>query len=182
MVRWQWHQLDHMQIICTSLQTHNYATTPFLRDGCRSCHPTNSVKALKAQDQHSKNGVNQATYYSTVEFQPYLKVLKYSMYNVFNTTVDSLFQTASMTPISSILNIAVTQFSSTQMFPADRNTASTPDRQCSAASELMTNHRATDIFVCLDAWTKKHKKKKSQPPPKIAEKIPSWHPEEFAYG
>jgi len=23
----QWHQLDHMQIICTSLQIHNYAST-----------------------------------------------------------------------------------------------------------------------------------------------------------
>jgi len=26
-MRWQWHQLDHMQIICTSLQTDNYAST-----------------------------------------------------------------------------------------------------------------------------------------------------------
>jgi len=24
---WQWHQLDHIQIICTSLQTHNHAST-----------------------------------------------------------------------------------------------------------------------------------------------------------
>jgi len=24
---WQWHQLDHMQIICTSLQTHNFVST-----------------------------------------------------------------------------------------------------------------------------------------------------------
>jgi len=27
MVGWQWHQLDHMQIICTSLQTYNHAIT-----------------------------------------------------------------------------------------------------------------------------------------------------------
>jgi len=27
LVRWQWHQLDHMQIIRTSLQTHNHAST-----------------------------------------------------------------------------------------------------------------------------------------------------------
>ena len=46
---WQWNPLDHMQI-CTSLQT----TTPvphrsvFLQAGCPSCHPTNSIKALKA--------------------------------------------------------------------------------------------------------------------------------------
>jgi len=27
MMGWQWHQLDHMQIICTSLQTDNNAST-----------------------------------------------------------------------------------------------------------------------------------------------------------
>jgi len=30
MMGWQWHQLDHMQIICTSLQTHNHASTSSL--------------------------------------------------------------------------------------------------------------------------------------------------------
>jgi len=48
---WQWHQLGHMQI-CTLPQTDNHATsTPqlsFLQTGCPSCHPTNSIKALKA--------------------------------------------------------------------------------------------------------------------------------------
>jgi len=47
---WQWHQLGHMQV-CTSLQTDNHASTPplgCLKAGCPSCHPTNSVKALKA--------------------------------------------------------------------------------------------------------------------------------------
>jgi len=47
---WQWHQLGHMQV-CTSLQTHNRASNPplsFLQAGCPSCHPTNSIKALKA--------------------------------------------------------------------------------------------------------------------------------------
>jgi len=46
---WQWHQLGHMQA-CTSLQTDNHTSTPplsFLQAGCPSCHPTNSVKALK---------------------------------------------------------------------------------------------------------------------------------------
>jgi len=46
----QWHQLGHIQIY-TSLQTNNHASTPplsFLQAGCLSCHPTNSVKALKA--------------------------------------------------------------------------------------------------------------------------------------
>ena len=47
---WQWHQLGHMQI-CTSLQTDNHTSNPllsFLQARCPSCHPTNSVKALKA--------------------------------------------------------------------------------------------------------------------------------------
>ena len=49
---WHWHQLGHMQTICTSLQTDNHASTPpvsFLQAGCPSCHPTNSVNALKAK-------------------------------------------------------------------------------------------------------------------------------------
>ena len=48
---WQWHQMGHMHV-CTSLQTDNHASTPplkfFLQAGCPSCHPTNSIKALKA--------------------------------------------------------------------------------------------------------------------------------------
>jgi len=53
---WQWHQLGHMQV-CTSLQTNNHASTPplsFLQAGCPSCHPTNSVKALKAKANQKK--------------------------------------------------------------------------------------------------------------------------------
>jgi len=33
MMRWQWHQLDHMQITCTSLQTDNHASTSSLNFG-----------------------------------------------------------------------------------------------------------------------------------------------------
>jgi len=39
MMGWQWHQLDHMQIICTSLQTDNHASTSSLNSlqaGCSS--------------------------------------------------------------------------------------------------------------------------------------------------
>jgi len=62
---WQWHQLGHMQV-CTSLQTDNHASTPllsFLQDGCPSCRPTNSVKALKATawNQQLKNGEKRKT-------------------------------------------------------------------------------------------------------------------------
>ena len=51
---WQWHQLDHMQV-CTLLETDNHASTSplsFLQAGCPSCHPTNSVEALKAIKRH----------------------------------------------------------------------------------------------------------------------------------
>jgi len=52
MMGWQWHQLDHMKVICTSLQTENHASTSPLRfyrpDALNYCRPTNSVKALKA--------------------------------------------------------------------------------------------------------------------------------------
>ena len=47
----QWHQLDHMQTICTSLLTDNHTNTSslnFLQAGCCSRLPTNSVKAVKA--------------------------------------------------------------------------------------------------------------------------------------
>ena len=50
---WQWHHLGHMQV-CTSLQTDNHASNPplsFLQAGSHSCHPTNSVKALKGYNQ-----------------------------------------------------------------------------------------------------------------------------------
>ena len=48
-LRWQRHQLDHMQTICTSLQTDNHTNhTQFSQAGYSSWHPTNSVKALKA--------------------------------------------------------------------------------------------------------------------------------------
>ena len=47
---WQWHQLRRLYV-CISLQTDNDASTHhsvFLQAGCPSCHPTNSVEALKA--------------------------------------------------------------------------------------------------------------------------------------
>jgi len=52
---WQWHQLDHMQV-CTLLHTDNHASTSllsFLQAGYPSCHPTTSVKALKANTSYS---------------------------------------------------------------------------------------------------------------------------------
>jgi len=44
MMWWQWHQLDHMQIICTSLQTDNHATSlSFYRpDALSATQPTAS--------------------------------------------------------------------------------------------------------------------------------------------
>ena len=44
--------------VCNSLQTDNHASTPplsFLQAGFPSCHPTNSIKALKAQKNRQYN-------------------------------------------------------------------------------------------------------------------------------
>jgi len=51
MMGWQWHQLDHMRIICTSLLPD---TTPaphhsIFTDCMLFLTPTNSVKALQAR-------------------------------------------------------------------------------------------------------------------------------------
>jgi len=57
---WQWHQLGHMQV-GISLQTDNHASTPplsFLQAGCPSCHPSNSVKALKAMQYSIQHLIN----------------------------------------------------------------------------------------------------------------------------
>jgi len=51
MTGWQWHQADHVQIMCTSLQTDNDASTSsvdFLQTGCflmpsRQCQSTEDV-------------------------------------------------------------------------------------------------------------------------------------------
>jgi len=61
----QWHQLDHMQTICTSLHTDNHTNTSslsFLQAGCSSSCPSNDVKALKAL--------------SAIVVQSYLELLK----------------------------------------------------------------------------------------------------------
>jgi len=48
MIGWQWHQLDNMQIICTSFHTDNHASNSslnFLQAGCSSWHLATSVKS-----------------------------------------------------------------------------------------------------------------------------------------
>jgi len=60
---WQWYHLGRMQV-CTSLQTDNHTSTPplsfiFLQAGCPSCHPANSIKALKASFYLKDSGENQ---------------------------------------------------------------------------------------------------------------------------
>jgi len=67
MMGWHWHQLDHMQIIGTSLQTDNHASTSplsFLQARCPSCRPTNSVKALKAKRKVKQQFANQRSAFS----------------------------------------------------------------------------------------------------------------------
>ena len=55
----QWHQLDHMQTICTLLQTDNLTNAQFLQAGCSFWCLTNSVKALRHKSRthsHPFNG------------------------------------------------------------------------------------------------------------------------------
>jgi len=60
---WQWQQLGYMQV-CTSLQTDNHdSTSPLsLQAGCLSCHPTNSVKVLKAPITNNNNSSHYSIY------------------------------------------------------------------------------------------------------------------------
>jgi len=61
MMGWQWHQLDHTQIICTSLQTDNHAITSPLSffTGRMPFLPPNQqrVKTLKAQKNQQKANI-----------------------------------------------------------------------------------------------------------------------------
>jgi len=54
MMGWQWHQLDHMQIICTLLQTDNHASTSPLRfyrpDALPEAQPTCFISLMKLLD------------------------------------------------------------------------------------------------------------------------------------
>jgi len=59
MMVWQWHQLDHMQIICCSVLTADrlpcqQLVTQFFTGRIPYLHPTNSVKALKATRKEDK--------------------------------------------------------------------------------------------------------------------------------
>jgi len=44
MMWWQWHQLDHMQIVCTSLQTDNLATDASTSPGQMPFLPPNQQR------------------------------------------------------------------------------------------------------------------------------------------
>jgi len=51
MMGWQWHQLDHMQIICTSLHTDNHASTSSL-----SCFTGRMLFLTTNQQRQNTNG------------------------------------------------------------------------------------------------------------------------------
>jgi len=51
---WQWHQQ-----VCISLQTDNHTSTPSLNI-CPCCRPTNSIKALKANNTPEMNALQWA--------------------------------------------------------------------------------------------------------------------------
>jgi len=57
MMGWQWHQLDHTQIICTSLQTDNHASTSplsfYRTDALPAAQPCQST-----EEKTKKNIIN----------------------------------------------------------------------------------------------------------------------------
>jgi len=57
MTGWQWHQLDHMQIICTSIQTDNHASTSPLSFYRPDAFPVAQPTASKHWRQHLSYGV-----------------------------------------------------------------------------------------------------------------------------
>ena len=55
---WQWHQLHHVQITCTLLQTdpHQYLITQFFT-GQMLFLMQNHVKAIKAENTHNSDNI-----------------------------------------------------------------------------------------------------------------------------
>jgi len=75
--------------VCTSLQTDNHASTPplrFLRAGCPSCRPTNSVKALKAKNANTCAQIL-AVYRPTLHLCCFLPPLCYMLARVLAVAV-----------------------------------------------------------------------------------------------
>ena len=59
-----------MQTICTLLQIYNHANTSplrFLQAGCPSCHPTNSVKAVKDHPKPNRKHIYQVVLQSQLD-------------------------------------------------------------------------------------------------------------------
>jgi len=83
MMGWQWHQLDHMEIICTSLQTDNYASTSSLnclQAKCSSLRLNSSLQALKA-----------SVVYRNLDREEFIKVFTYFCTKLIETTVFVFF-------------------------------------------------------------------------------------------
>ena len=60
--------------VCTSLQADYHASTPqlsFLQEGCPSCHPTNSVKALKANNYKQLEKLSNSNFLLTTHTHPF---------------------------------------------------------------------------------------------------------------
>ena len=77
---WQWHQLDHMQIICTSLQTDNHASTSplsFYRpDALPAIQPTASKhwRHSKVKRSYERVLVEGCSHYVWIRAYPCLTV------------------------------------------------------------------------------------------------------------
>ena len=60
MIGWQWHQLNHMQVICTSLQIDNYTNTSslsFLRGWMLFLSPNQQHQSTEGTETERKEGI-----------------------------------------------------------------------------------------------------------------------------
>ena len=97
---WQWHQLGHMQV-CTSLQADNHASTPplsFLQAECPSFHPTNIIKALKANNNINKTRTDKVVYVYSLYQYPYF------LFNGFFKLTFGLMLDCSKTVVACMIN------------------------------------------------------------------------------
>jgi len=74
---------------CTSLQTDNHASIPplsFLQAGCPSCHPTNSIKVLKANNSTDKIREYSAKPIQQIKEQLHLQMVFSNKYSINTNT------------------------------------------------------------------------------------------------
>ena len=119
MMGWQWHQLNHMQIICTSLQTDNHASTSSLHifyrpDALPASQPTVSKHSKIMCPQFTQFSVPVAVAWSSPENSAIYCVLRFcgrphvfTLWPSISDTHRAYVQSISLAPGQSLAIIAL---------------------------------------------------------------------------